>query len=215
MFLFALTLTAQLAAQKLTATQEKRVEYLLDARVPCRGCHVIAGRGGRIGPALDGVSSRRSPDYIENMVADPQRTAPGTPMPRVLLNERDRALIIRYVATRPTAAGGRTAQRRTNLTTTEDLYAHYCAACHGATGKGDGPNAPNLPVKPANHTDAKAMATRTDDRLYDGISAGGIVLGKSPLMPGFGQTLTHAQIRGLVAYIRKLCKCTQPSWANE
>ena len=214
MFLFALTLAAQVAAQKLTATQEKRAEYLLDARVPCRGCHVIAGKGGRIGPALDGVTSRRSLDYVNNMVTDPQHNAPGTPMPRVSLNERDRALIMSYITSRPASVGGQTAARKTSLANAKELYAHYCAACHGATGQGDGPNAKNLPVKPAVHADARAMASRTDDRLYDGIYAGGVVLGKSPLMPGFGQTLSNEQIRQLVAHIRTLCKCKQPTWAQ-
>lgn len=29
------------------------------------------------------------------------------------------------------------------------LYARHCAACHGPTGAGDGPEAPRLPVPPA------------------------------------------------------------------
>lgn len=214
MFLLALTLATQVAAQKLTSNQEKRAEFLLAARLPCRGCHVIGGKGGRIGPVLDGVTGRRSLDYVQNMVADPQRLAPGTPMPRVIMTERDRALVIAYITSRPSAVGSQTAQRRTNLRTAEELYVHYCAACHGSSGQGDGPNARHLPIKPAVHADGKAMATRTDDRLYDGIHAGGIVLGKSPFMPGFGQTLTHDQIRALVAHIRKLCKCRQPKWAE-
>lgn len=32
------------------------------------------------------------------------------------------------------------------------LYADYCAACHGATGKGDGPAAPGLARRPADLT---------------------------------------------------------------
>ena len=207
---------AQNPSRTLSPLQQSRAEYLLDARLPCRGCHVIAGNGGRVGPVLDGVTARRSLDYVGNIIKDPQAVAPGTPMPRVQMNERDRALIIAYLTSRPAAAqSGPAAVRRTNLRSTTELYAHYCAACHGAGGKGDGPNAPNLPVKPANHADAKAMAARTDDRLFDGIHAGGIALGKSPLMPGFGQTLSREQIDALVKHIRTLCKCRQPKWANE
>jgi hypothetical protein len=58
------------------------------------------------------------------------------------------------------------------------------------------------------------MGLRTDDRLYDAIHAGGAIMGGSARMPGFGQTLTPAQIRLLVAHIRELCHCRQPAWAD-
>ncbi len=37
-----------------------------------------------------------------------------------------------------------------------DLYASYCAACHGAEGRGDGPMAPVLMVAPADLTQLSA-----------------------------------------------------------
>ena len=37
-----------------------------------------------------------------------------------------------------------------------DDYANYCAACHGALGKGDGPAAEGLPKAPANLTTLSA-----------------------------------------------------------
>lgn len=37
----------------------------------------------------------------------------------------------------------------------KDLYLSYCAACHGRTGKGDGPAAPALKIPP---TDLTALA---------------------------------------------------------
>ena len=85
------------------------------------------------------------------------------------------------------------------------LYAKWCAACHGATGRGDGPNAPNLPVKPAAHASKEAMAARPDDSLFDTIAAGGAVMNRSPRMPAFGATLSPAEIRALVRHIRALC----------
>ena len=59
------------------------------------------------------------------------------------------------------------------------------------------------------------MAKRPDDTLYDGIAAGGFILDKSPLMPGFGDMLEPEQIRALVLHIRTLCECEQPAWARE
>ena len=83
-------------------------------------------------------------------------------------------------------------------------YAEVCAACHGATGKGDGPAAATLPTKPRDHTDAAYMGKLKDQEIFDFIKRGGQALGKSPLMPPWGGTLTDQQIQDLVAYIRSL-----------
>jgi mono/diheme cytochrome c family protein len=95
------------------------------------------------------------------------------------------------------------------------LYARSCAACHGTEGRGDGPNAQYLVVRPTAHASAEAMAQRSDDALFDTIFAGGYIMNRSNLMPPFGATLTHEEIRGLVAYIRTLCKCQGPPWSRD
>jgi mono/diheme cytochrome c family protein len=46
-----------------------------------------------------------------------------------------------------------------------ELYAAYCASCHGATGKGDGPAAPALKVPPP---DLTVLAKRNGGRYPDG-----------------------------------------------
>ena len=83
-------------------------------------------------------------------------------------------------------------------------YAEVCAACHGASGKGDGPAAANLPTKPRDHTDASYMGKLSDQQIFDFIKRGGQALGKSPLMPPWGGSLSDKQIQDLVAYIRSL-----------
>src|SRR5512142_68374 len=40
----------------------------------------------------------------------------------------------------------------TNATDGAEMYQSYCAACHGKTGKGDGPATPALKTKPADLT---------------------------------------------------------------
>ncbi|OLC05712.1 MAG: hypothetical protein AUH42_07000 [Gemmatimonadetes bacterium 13_1_40CM_70_11] len=94
------------------------------------------------------------------------------------------------------------------------LYATFCAACHGSRGRGDGFNAEYLPVAPAVHADPVAMSRRTDDRLFDAIAGGGAVVGRSPRMPAFGATLSRAEIRSLVRYVRELCRCEGPAWSR-
>jgi mono/diheme cytochrome c family protein len=90
------------------------------------------------------------------------------------------------------------------------LYVTYCSGCHGETGKGDGPAAVSLPVKPANHTDGTAMNQIPDKILNEIISKGGQAVGKSPFMPGWGSQLNEKQIRDIVAYVRSLAT---PSYA--
>ncbi len=59
------------------------------------------------------------------------------------------------------------------------------------------------------------MSLRPDDTLFDAIAAGGYILGKSNRMPAFGQTLSNAEMRGLVRYIRELCRCEGPAWSRD
>ena len=86
------------------------------------------------------------------------------------------------------------------------LYAVYCSGCHGEKGKGDGPAARSLPVKPADHTDGKVMNSLSDKFLQDIIAKGGPEVGKSSFMPGWGTQLSDKQVRDIVSYIRGLAE---------
>ncbi len=52
------------------------------------------------------------------------------------------------------------------------LYAQQCAACHGASGHGDGPGAASLVPPPIAFTDANRAAQRSPFALYEVISQG-------------------------------------------
>jgi len=85
-----------------------------------------------------------------------------------------------------------------------NLYKANCTACHGESGRGDGPGAAALKPAPRNHTDRAYMDTLTDKNIADVIQMGGAIKGK-PLMP------SNPQIRGtdldaLVAYVRSLSR---------
>jgi len=84
------------------------------------------------------------------------------------------------------------------------LYLTYCASCHGDNGKGDGPAAQSLPVKPANHTSGSVMNQFTDKFLMEIISKGGSAVGKSPMMPAWGGQFKEDQLRDIVAYVRSI-----------
>ncbi len=217
----ALMLSTSVHAQASTAptafAKAKAASVLRD-QLPCLGCHRLNGEGGTIGPDLTTVRERRSAEYIASMIADPQRVRPGSAMPKTRMPDATRDLVTRYLSSLPgnaTDAAAATAPPAPSTAGTgEALYGRWCAACHGATGEGDGPNAANLPVKPAVHASREAMSARPDDSLFDTIASGGAVMNRSPRMPAFGATLTPPEIRLLVRHIRTLCKCEGPTWGR-
>ncbi|MBI5451269.1 MAG: cytochrome c [Gammaproteobacteria bacterium] len=89
-----------------------------------------------------------------------------------------------------------------------DTYRTYCVQCHGLQGNGKGLNVRDMSVQPRDHTDAKEMATRSDEDLFKVIKEGGVAVNKSVLMPPWGGVISDEEIRGLVVYLRQLCKCS-------
>jgi mono/diheme cytochrome c family protein len=89
-------------------------------------------------------------------------------------------------------------------------YAVFCASCHGPTGNGDGPVAAGLDPKPARHSDGAYMNALSDGYLFKVIKEGGAAVGKSPLMAPWGGTLSDAQIRDVIAYVRTLAEPPYP-----
>ncbi|HEY8514625.1 MAG TPA: c-type cytochrome [Candidatus Binatia bacterium] len=224
-------LRADGAPAPLGAVARRKVETLLDTRLACLGCHALGERGGRIGPNLAAASERLEPAFVEAMVRDPQLVVPHAAMPKLPLPARTRELVVRYLVHHAGEAGRAPRERLSPLDlatsagtdatagdagdTGAALYGRLCAACHGARGDGDGFNARFLPVRPTAHADASYLATRADDTLFDGIAAGAAILGRSHLMPAWGETLSTAQIRDLVAHLRELCRCEAPAWTRD
>ena len=82
------------------------------------------------------------------------------------------------------------------------LYKANCVACHGETGKGDGPGAGVLKPPPRDHTDAAYMDKLSDKEIADIIKMGGAIKGK-PLMPSHPQ-FKEDDLQALVAHVRSL-----------
>jgi mono/diheme cytochrome c family protein len=85
-------------------------------------------------------------------------------------------------------------------------YAIFCASCHGATGDAQTPIAQTLVPPPARHNDGNYMNTLTDEHIFRVIKEGGFAVGKAPTMPPWGGSLSDAQIRDVMAFVRTLAE---------
>ena len=88
------------------------------------------------------------------------------------------------------------AESEATLKAAKEIYAEYCAQCHGDTGKGDGTEAAMYKTKPADFTDAHMMSEMTDGEIYYKMTEG-----RRP-MPSFKKTLTGEQRWMLVNYVK-------------
>lgn len=89
-----------------------------------------------------------------------------------------------------------------------DLYLEHCAACHGADLEGQPNWKSRLPSgrMPAPPHDASGHTWHHPDRiLFEIIKQGAAAIiggGYESDMPGFGGTLTDAEIRAIIEYIK-------------
>jgi cytochrome c6 len=75
-----------------------------------------------------------------------------------------------------------------------------CAKCHGADGKGQTKIGKKYGVK--DYSDAKVQAELKDDEMAKAITEGVKADGKEK-MKAFGTDLSPAEVKDLVAYVRK------------
>ena len=113
-------------------------------------------------------------------------------MKKLILFGASLALIVPAAASAGDAAAGKA------------KYDMFCSSCHGASGKGDGPAGAALNPKARDFTDAAWQDATDDATIHKAIKEGGAAIGKSPLMPPWGASLSDADIDNVVAYIRSL-----------
>jgi mono/diheme cytochrome c family protein len=115
----------------------------------CAQCHAVGGKGGNVGPALDGLKKANSPVLVAAAMWNhgPQmaETMKAKGIPRPTFQGREMVDLIAYVVQAATDAGGDTAQVVPGTPERgERLFAERrCATCHAVAGKG-GKIAPDL-----------------------------------------------------------------------
>jgi mono/diheme cytochrome c family protein len=82
-----------------------------------------------------------------------------------------------------------------------DIYAEKCAACHGDTGKGDGPA--GQAMQPPPQPFSSALKGKSDSWIATVITKGGPAVGMTPAMPPH-PTLSDDQVKALIQYIKQL-----------
>jgi len=87
-----------------------------------------------------------------------------------------------------------------NLARGKEIYEANCATCHGADGRGNGPSARGLRLKPADFTDRRMMSEASDAYLFWRVSEG--VPGTA--MPAWKDQLTETQRWLVLRYIRDI-----------
>ena len=80
------------------------------------------------------------------------------------------------------------------------LFLSKCQRCHGAEGKGDGPDADKTHLHHMNLTLAGNAKANPDGVVFHKIWNGR----SSPKMPKFGDELTKEQVWAIVAYVQTL-----------
>lgn len=84
----------------------------------------------------------------------------------------------------------------------KSMFNTQCGRCHGATGKGDGPDSQHLGTFVPDFTDANFQKWRTDDELLTAIRGGGPAVGRSPAMPPWKDALKPHELDAMRDYVR-------------
>ena len=82
-----------------------------------------------------------------------------------------------------------------------ELFAGNCVACHGAAGKGNGPQAKDLPIPPADLT-AAHLFEHSDGEMFWWLTHGVEGPDGTLVMPGFGDRLDADDRWALIDYLR-------------
>jgi mono/diheme cytochrome c family protein len=81
----------------------------------------------------------------------------------------------------------------------ESVYRNLCSSCHGRYGRGDGPAAADLAVRPPDFTDAALLANRSDPEVEKRLRGGA---SHAPMAPA--SVLDAEAFRAAIAYVRTL-----------
>jgi nitric oxide reductase subunit C len=68
----------------------------------CITCHSLEGAGGTVGPALDGVGSRRDATYLKQWLENPLAMKADSKMPKLPLDEAQIGELVTFLSSQKT-----------------------------------------------------------------------------------------------------------------
>jgi mono/diheme cytochrome c family protein len=179
----------------------------------CIGCHAVAGKGGTVGPALDDVGLRRSPEWMVQHFREPQAVSPGTVMPQFSFTEGEaRALTEFLLHLREQKVESNLPSLMSPVERGREVFRKYgCAGCHGIDAKGGVPN-PNAKTAELVPDLIRVAEGYTKDELKERILKGQREISaldpKRPppplYMPPWGGIINDAEADDLIAYLLSL-----------
>ncbi len=179
----------------------------------CIGCHTVAGQGGKVGPVLDDVGLRRSPEWMLQHFRDPQSVTPGSVMPKFGFTETEaRALTDFLLHLRERNLASTLPSLMTPVERGREIFRKYgCAGCHGAEAKGGVPN-PNAKtaeqVPGLIHVAEGYTKAESKTRIVKGQREIPALDPKRPppplYMPAWGAVIKDAELDDLVDYLFSL-----------
>lgn len=86
------------------------------------------------------------------------------------------------------------------------LFYQYCVWCHADSTPAGPSNRSNLKPVPPLLNDGAALQGKSAEFLLDIITRGGRAMGKSAMMPPYGETLTREEIQALIAFVRAIAQ---------
>lgn len=93
-------LAAELAAKSASGSDAEAASNVPTIYTQlCVACHAQGGKGGKIGPALDGVGSRLDESTLYKQIKDPHSLKVDSKMPNLGLAEEDIQQIVSYLKT--------------------------------------------------------------------------------------------------------------------
>lgn len=106
----------------------------------CRGCHKLGGAGGNIGPELDRVGARRSPEWLKRHFLTPSAVTAGSAMPPQKFADADLEAIVLFMLSQTgESAPGYYASMKVlpSADQGQRLFAQKgCIGCHSVAGTG-------------------------------------------------------------------------------
>jgi mono/diheme cytochrome c family protein len=157
----------------------------LFADMRCAYCHSIGGKGGDIGPSLDHVGGRKTPEWLTKHFRDPKSVTPGSLMPKLNLLDDEVANLVAYMKS---LGGG-----EPYTDEAPKLFAANCAVCH-KIGKEGGEVGPDLSL----------IGSARDKAYIKRYVKDPSKVNPSASMPSFNGQLTDVQLEDLARYLSSL-----------